>query len=371
MERRSWLADSALAVALTAFGVIGTLGAAQEMSGARMLDAAGMALVVATTLVLAVRRRFPVTTLAVATAFSTGYLLAGYPYGPILVAFFVAVYSVAAHVGLTRAVTAAGVALLATVSHVVDGSPLGWYGLVPAAAWVVVPFAAGVTVRVLRDARRRDRAETIRQHVSDERLRVAQEVHDVVGHGLVAIKMQADVALHLLDRKPEQAHTALRTISSTSTAALDELRATLTTVRRGDAREDRTPAPGLARIDELAGRMREAGLDVAVRVTGTARPVTAAVDLACYRVVQESLTNVLRHSGARVASVGIDYDTDAVVITATNPAGAASPEGDGAGLGVAGMRERVSALGGTFRATPTTDGGFEVRASLPSQEDMP
>lgn len=366
MERRSWLADGALALGLAGFGVVGTISAAEGMPAARALDAVGIALVVVTAAVLGVRRRLPLTTLAVATAATAGYLIAGYPYGPILVAFFVAVYSVAVHVELPRAAVAAGVAMAAIVSHVVvNDSPLGAYGLVPAAAWVVVPFAAGVTLRVLRDARRRDRAEMIRQHVSDERLRVAQEVHDVVGHGLVAIKMQADVALHLLERKPEQAHAALRTISTTTTAALDELRATLTTVRRGDG-ADRTPAPGLARVDELARRMREAGLDVAVHVTGVARAVPAAVDLAGYRVVQESLTNVLRHSGARVARVAIAYETDAVIITVTNPPGVASPAGDGAGLGLAGMRERVTALAGTFQAATTPDGGFEVRAVLPA-----
>ncbi len=371
--RRSWLADGALAFGLIGFGVVGTIGAAEGMPAARALDAVGIALVVVTAAVLGVRRRLPLTTLAVATAATAGYLIAGYPYGPILVAFFVAVYTVAVHIELRRAAVAAGVALVALVSHVVvHGSPLGVYGLVPAAAWVVVPFAAGVTLRLLRDARRRDRAETIRQHVSDERLRVAQEVHDVVGHGLVAIKMQADVALHLLERKPEQAHAALRTISTTSTAALDELRATLTTVRRGDGSvSGRTPAPGLAQVEELAQRMREAGLDVSVRVTGTPRAMSAAVDLACYRIVQESLTNVLRHSGAQVAHVDIDYETDAVIVTVTNPPGVASPAGDGAGLGLAGMRERVAALGGTFHAAATPDGGFEVRATLPAAEGTP
>lgn len=364
---RSWLADGAIAVLLTAFGVVGTLGAGTQATTSREIDATGMTLVVVTALVLALRSRLPLATLAVATAASTAYLLADYPYGPILVAFFVAVYSVAVHTELSRSVPAAAVALLALSSHVVIGdSPLGVFGLAPAAAWVVVPFATGITVRVLRDSRERTRAETIRQHVSDERLRIAQEVHDVVGHGLVAIKMQADVALHLLGRKPEQAQAALETISETSTAALDELRATLTTVRRTGA-EDRAPAPGIGRLGELADRMREAGLDVAVRTTGTERPVPTAVDLACYRVVQESLTNVLRHGGARVAGVTIGYETDTVSVTVTNPPGGTGAAGEGAGLGIAGMRERVTALGGTFSAAATHAGGFEVSASLPTE----
>ncbi len=129
----------------------------------------------------------------------------------------------------------------------------------------MVPFAIGVTVRVSMDARARDQAELVRQHVDDERLRVAQEVHDVVGHGLAAIKMQADIALHVLARKPEQAEAALNAISRTSTEALDELRATLAVVRRTDADPALAPAPGLDRLDELRQRMSEAGVDVDLR----------------------------------------------------------------------------------------------------------
>ncbi len=182
---------------------------------------------------------------------------------------------------------------------------------------MVVPFAIGVTVRFNRESVARERAEAVRQRVADERLRVAQEVHDVVGHGLAAIKMQADIALHVLAKKPDQAETALHAISRTSTQALDELRATLTVVRGAEV--DRAPAPGLGKVDDLRQRMGAAGVQVHLTTTGHRPELPSAVDLAGYRVVQEGLTNVLRHGDEKVAAVGIDYKGHDVVITISDP----------------------------------------------------
>jgi len=248
----------------------------------------------------------------------------------------------------------------------------GFAGVVPATAWVAVPFAVGVTLRVNREAAARARAEALRRSVDEERLRVAQEVHDVVGHGLAAIKMQADVALHVLDKKPEQAEEALRAISRTSTEALDELRATLSLVRRrsgevgtgGDEPADRGPVPGLARLEDLRRRMEEAGVRVAVTVTGERRELPPKVDLVAYRVVQESLTNVVKHGDPKEAVVRVDYEDEAVVLRITNPLSGEATLTPG-GLGIAGMRERVTAVGGDFTAD-VHDGDFEVRAVLPT-----
>jgi signal transduction histidine kinase len=203
-------------------------------------------------------------------------------------------------------------------------------------------------------------------------------VHDIVGHGLAAIKMQADIALHLLERKPGQAGPALEAISRTSSAALEELRATLALVRH-DSRNsqdshnghnshhsgDRSSAPGLARLDELAQRMREAGLDVAVSTAGQPRDLPAIVDLTGYRIVQESLTNVLRHSGSRHAEVNLGYEPDTIRIKVSNPV-LVPPGRAGSGLGIPGMRERVHALGGAFDAGMRDGGTFEVLAELPT-----
>jgi signal transduction histidine kinase len=242
---------------------------------------------------------------------------------------------------------------------------LGLFGVVDVSAWVLVPFSLGFTLRMRREMAVRARAEAIRQSVDDERLRVAQEVHDIVGHGLAAIKMQADVALHVLAKKPDQAEVALEAISRTSSQALDELRATLAMVRRTGTDAERSPVPSLARLDELRRRMAEAG--VYVRLENSGEPVAAlpvAVDLTGYRIIQESLTNVLRHSGAEQATVGIRYEADSVLITVSNAVTEYSP-GEG-GSGISGMRERVLALGGEFTAGPSPGDGFEVRARLPT-----
>jgi signal transduction histidine kinase len=265
---------------------------------------------------------------------------------------------------LSQSAPASFLVLLALFAHLFTNQAAldGVVGLAPATAWVVVPFALGTTVRIYRENQARERSDAIRQRVDDERLRVAQEVHDIVGHGLAAIKMQADVALHVLAKKPEQAQTALEAISRTSGNALDELRATLAVVRRtGD--DTRAPTPSLARLSELLSRMEDAGVRVAFSASGSMRPLPEVIDLTGYRVVQEALTNVLRHSGADRADLAVRYETDAVTIVISNPVnGVPSP---GSGSGIPGMRERVVGLGGSFVAGPSAE-GFTVTATLPT-----
>jgi signal transduction histidine kinase len=179
--------------------------------------------------------------------------------------------------------------------------------------------------------------------------------------------MQADVALHVLAKKPEQAETALAAISRTSSQALEELRATLALVRDSGSDATRSPAPGLARLAELRRRMGEAGLAIAIERAGEPRALPPLVDLTGYRIVQESLTNVLRHSGADQATVAISYHPDRVELTISNQL--AGAPGRGGGLGIPGMRQRALDLGGTFEAGPTADGRFEVHACLPAPPD--
>lgn len=359
--------DAALAVALATAGALSAATAHWWGDAAnRPVDGVAMAVVITTGLVLAVRRRWPLATLAVATVLTSGYLVAGYPYGFVLLSFSVAVYTVARHLPLRLALPWSAGALALLLTHLLTSSAAlgGLLGLAPGTAWVVVPFAIGVAVRVTRESAAQARAEAVRQRVDDERLRVAQEVHDIVGHGLAAIKMQADVALHVLPKRPEQAQTALDAISRTSSEALDELRATLALVRRPATGDERAPAPTLARIDDLCQRMVEAGMQVHLERAGDPHPLPAIVDLTGYRIVQESLTNVLRHSGARDATVTLRYDADAVLITVSNSLDAVPRPGDG--LGIAGMRQRVTDLGGVFSAGPVAGDRFEVRARLPT-----
>lgn len=356
--------DVALAGALAVFGVLGTVATDEASAVDRPVNALAFVFVLGAAFGLSIRRVCPLVTLAVAAVSTSAFLVLGYPYGPIMVSFFVAVYTVAAHRPLRTAVPGSVAALAMLIPHLFthEASVPGLFGLVPATAWVVVPFAIGFAVRLSREAKAREQAETIRDRVYEERLRIAQEVHDVVGHGLAAIKMQADVALHVLSKKPEQAEEALTAISRTATEALDEVRATLADVR---AEEDaRTPAPGLHQLQDLRQRMTEAGVEVDLETTGTPRHLSAPAELAGYRVVQESLTNVLRHGDQRRVAVRVAYDADAVTITISNPARNVSSGQNG--VGIAGMRDRVASLGGQFSAGPTSDGRFEVRAVIPA-----
>jgi signal transduction histidine kinase len=366
---RSLIADVTLALGLGVVAALWTTHADFVGPADQPLDVLSYVLIAVAALALVVRRVSPLVALAVAAACSSTYLVIGYPYGPILVAQMIAVYTVARYRPLSLSVPASLAALLAMLAHIITNSAAlpGLLGVIPGSAWVVVPFALGVTVRLVREQAAQARAEAVRQRVDDERLRMAQEVHDIVGHGLAAIKMQADVALHLMARRPEQAETALNAISRTSTEALEELRATLGVVRRIDLADARSPAPGLDRLEELRQRMDDAGVAVEVETTGAPRSLPLPVDLAAYRVLQESLTNVLRHAAAKVATVRIGYETGKVTLTISNPAPPARGRYDG-GLGIPGMRERVEALGGQFAAGPAPEGRFEVRATLPTGE---
>ncbi|MCF0096915.1 sensor histidine kinase [Micromonospora sp. MH99] len=378
-------ADAPLALALLVFGLLATGLAGDNQPGSRPVDVVCRALIVVAALALLLRRRAPVATLAVVTVATSTYLVLGYPYGPILLAFLLAVYTVAVRLPVRPAALAAGGAFVLLVAHVFvsRGPAPGWFGVLPASAWVVVPFAVGVVVRVSREAaariraeEARERAEQGRRQADEERLRIAQEVHDVVGHGLAAISMQAEIALHLLPKRPEQAEIALTAISRTSREALDELRVTLGAVRRGAERE---PVPGLARLPALRDRLAGAGLAVDLRLDGDPREVPAAVDLAAYRVVQEALTNVLRHAGVARAEVTVGYQADEVTVEVTDQgvgvpgwrdaagdAGGPEPvDGQSGGHGLAGMRERVTALGGRLTVGPRPAGGFRVWARLP------
>jgi signal transduction histidine kinase len=359
-----YLTDGLLALVLLPVGLAGTAPAGRNQ-GIPSISGWAYALVVTAAVVIAARRLLPATVLAVTTVAVSLYLLGGYPFGPILLSLAVAVYTVAAHRPLGQAAIAAACALGLLITAGLIGDGLGMEAVAPQVAWVAGPLAIGVTVRVGREQVLQNRRDEARRQADAERLRVAQEVHDVVGHGLAAIMMQADIALHVLPKQPKQAEAALTAISRTSRESLDELRATLGAVRRGDDPDDRSPAPGLARLDELVDRTRAVGVPVAVDVAGPLTSLPAAVDLAAYRIVQESLTNVLRHAGTATASVRLALTDDdlTVSISDTGRGGPPRPARDGHGL--AGMKERVSALGGSLTAGPRPEGGFAVTATLP------
>jgi signal transduction histidine kinase len=221
-------------------------------------------------------------------------------------------------------------------------------------------LAVGYLMWHNRAALERDAA----RRLGEERLRIAREVHDVVAHSMVAINVQSGVAAHLLDDDNEQAREALLEIKRTSGDALADLRATLGVLRDPDQAAPVGPAAGLEDLDAVAGGLRAAGVEVVVDVD-TVGAVPTPVQSAGYRIVQEALTNVLRHANARSVSVVVRADDDMLtIVVADDGAGADHPTA-GSRAGVRGMRERAEALGGTLDAGPRPEGGWRVEAALP------
>lgn len=370
-----------LVVALVgAVVLVGSWRAAPWTGGARALDLWAYALMAAAVVALAARRVWPLATLVVTVALSVAYLAVGYPVGPFFLAPAVAMYSLAARWPVRGSLVALGVGFVALLAghtpglveagrdellaQTAAGAP--W-----AAGWLGLPWAIGTLMRLGREGATRDREEEARDRAYEERLRVARDVHDVVGHGLAVINMQAGVALHVLGRRPDQAEVALEAIKTASKDALDELRATLAVFRQPDeADAPRRPTPGLDQLESLTADMADSGLPVELLVTGERTCLPGAVDLAAYRIVQESLTNVLRHAGGATATVRVTHEPDTLDLEITDDGRGRAPRGDGrAGQGLTGMRERAAAVGGTLEAGPSGGGGFRVHARLPSGED--
>jgi signal transduction histidine kinase len=219
--------------------------------------------------------------------------------------------------------------------------------------------------RQRRLAAERTRAEEARRRAGEERMRIARELHDVLAHNISLINVQAGVALHLMDEQPGQSRSALQAIKQASNDALGELRSVLDVLRQGDEAPPRSPASGLAHLDSLVSRAGATGLEVRTRVEGTPRPLPAGTDLAAYRIIQESLTNVTRHAGPATATVLVRYGHDDLTVQVDDDGrGPSSTNGPG-GAGIRGMRERVAALGGELDAGPRPGGGFRVLAHLP------
>jgi signal transduction histidine kinase len=228
----------------------------------------------------------------------------------------------------------------------------------------VVAWALGESVRNRRKAIR----EESRRAVSEEQARIARELHDVIAHSVSVIVVQAAAADDVFDDRPEQARTALRSIEAAGREALAELRRLIAAVRPGESTESVHPQPGLDRLSDLTRQLGSAGLDVSIRREGApaSAPLSAGVDLSAYRIVQEALTNTLRHAGASRAEVTIRADGGLLDVAIVDDGhGGSAATGGGSGHGIIGMRERATMLGGTLDAGPTPEGGFRVHARLP------
>lgn len=316
------------------------------------------------------RRARPGAALVVAAAGVSLFLGARNPVGPVLVLPALVVFSAGIRMGTGRflawvgpLVVVTGVLSRAWDTGLVDGGVFS--AVVFGVGAMSVPAGAGIFVRARRESRRRAREEEVARYRYEERLRIVREVHDLVGHSLSVISMQASVALHVVDRRPEQASVALEAIRDSSRSALEELRGTLAVFRGGGEVAGRGPLAGLSRVESVAEELRGAGRVVEVEWVGEPVGVPGAVDHAAFRIVQEALTNVVRHAGEGVgARVCVVYGADAVQVRVVDE-GRGVGGGVREGSGIAGMRERARAVGGTLWVGSGEGGGFVVRASLP------
>ncbi|HET6706742.1 sensor histidine kinase [Amycolatopsis sp.] len=323
----------------------------------------GAAWLAATVLTLLLVHRFPLTLFLGTAASAFGYYASGLPGGPVILVPTIALFVLTRQRGpLTAGSTGAAALAAAYVLHVVlTGSFELEVGAAFLVVWLTAVIGVGTAVRYQLDAlaARRAQADEHRHRLAEqERLRIAREVHDVVAHSLAMINVQAGVAAHVADRRPEQAKEALLNIKAASASALNDLRATLAVLRSG---EDKAPAPSLAQAGELLDHARDAGLTVDGH--GAPGDLPAPVDAAAYRILQESLTNVVRHAD-RPDHVDVRFERRPGMLTMKvrdDGRGTAPPT---PGHGLRGMGERAAALGGRCTAGPV-DGGFEVCVELP------
>jgi signal transduction histidine kinase len=330
----------------------------------------GWALVAVQVVPLVWRRRAPVAVLLVSGLGSLVFGGANLPDPAIQFTLALALYTVAAY--RCRSISVPVVLMFVVVgalSFVLDEQA--------DLADVAVTYLVGVGAWVVGDSTRSQRERTAwlaqrqqdeaRRAAAEERVRIARDLHDVVAHHISVIAVQAEAAQEVLAAHPERAEGAMATVADTARSALGELRRMLALLR-SDA--GRAPQPDLGAVDELVASVRNAGLAVEVRTSGPARPVDGVVGVTAYRIVQEALTNVLRHADARRACVDLAFEADALVIRVADdgrgPRAVRSGATDGGGgQGLVGMRERVSILGGRLETGPAPDGGFAVEARLP------
>jgi signal transduction histidine kinase len=385
----SWAGDILLALFVTVMQVQGTIvrNAADPTAVLRPLSDLGhlgYVLLVASGAVVAVRHRWPGPVFVAAGLCSLTYYALDFPDGPAWLGLFVALYTLTALGDGRRSLLIAGawIAVLSAVwlvaaANIEPRAAIGWVYFRIGAA--VMSAALGESVRSRRviaaeavaraELAERTREEEARARVDEERLRIAREVHDTVAHAIAVINVQAGVTAYVLDKRPERARETLEAIERTSSQALQEMRTILGVLR--DDRDGRAPHPGIGQLDDLVSQARDAGLDVKIEAATPTPPVPSAVDSAVYRIVQESLTNVIRHVGPTRVVVSVRSDGDAIDVRVTDDGRAdgtaPTPKGgsEERGRGLLGMRERCQLLGGSFDARPITAAGFEVAARLP------
>jgi signal transduction histidine kinase len=363
------VADIVIAFGVTAFLTGVTIGLSHWHPAARPMDTLGVLWLVACGVPLLWRRQAPATVFVLSSVLVFSYYTSGYAGGPAIVAPTVALVTLAFLRGPTIASIGGGLVAAGVITNVLvrgDGNGTLDPRLLGFALWVAVAITIGTAGRMhraaLRSTAERD-AEADRLRAEEQRLSIAREVHDVVAHSLAMINVQAGVAAHVADRRPEEAKAALVAIKEASRSALTDLRATLGVLRSDD---DRAPTPGLGRLPDLVTAAAAAGITVATDGDVGEPGLPAPVDVAAYRIVQESLTNVVRHAtGADTVTVRLTRTDDELEITVLDNGRAARPTGRASGNGLRGMTERAQALGGQVEAGQVATGGFQVCARLP------
>jgi signal transduction histidine kinase len=382
--RRGDLVLAALALVVQ---VGGTALAARHQAGVRTLDVWGFLLLAAGPATLLARSRRPVAVLAVVFAATLGYALLSYPGGPIWLALIIAFFTalITGHRRAAYGSLLAGYGSFLWLTALATGRPGPSAAVaVGLAAWLLFLLAGSELIRNRRAftqasrqraaEERRSAAEAHRRRASEERLGIARELHDVVAHSLSLINVQAGVALELMDRRPEQVRTALTAIKEASRDALVDVQSVLDSLRRPGEEAPRAPAPSLRDVAGLVQRAEATGLTVDLQVTADLAALSSGTDAAGYRIVQEALTNAVRHAHASGVRVRIaEQDGDLVIVVdddgdgaPAHPAGGEARRAGGGGRGIRGMTERAAALGGQLVAGPNPGGGFAVLARIPT-----
>jgi signal transduction histidine kinase len=387
-DRRATVLDGVLAVVL---GLLGLYVVARESATAGdALPIVPTILVIVVSAGLAMRRRWPIPTYAIVGCATIAYSWLGYDPAVVGIGVLIAIYTVAAHSRLNDAVGAAGIyvggmflSLLGTYQQPgADPDEFIPAFLINLLA-LTLAWTVGVTIRTRRayvaalEARNtlleREREDNARLAVALERGRIARELHDVVAHNVSVVVVQASAAERLVGTDAERAREAMRQVAATGRQALSEMRRLLGVMREADDGDDLGPQPGVAELDSLARRLGEAGLPVELSVQGKQRPLPASAALSAYRIVQEALTNTLRHAGPARARVILRYLPDALEIQVSDNGTGTVERGDdpddrieSGGHGLIGMRERVALFGGQLQAGPRPEGGYAVVARIPT-----
>ncbi|MBB2911503.1 signal transduction histidine kinase [Streptosporangium becharense] len=367
--------------ALVTTGLMLTWAAADHSGPWRRPDAAAVALTCLANLPIALRTRAPFTVLAVCCAASACHHALGYQADLNNAVTLLALYTVAAR--CTTRVSLAGAVITVLTwwwASFLAASGLELLNGLQSAVFVAAAWAFGTGTRRLAERNeqlaelserlRLEQEERARQAVSAERVRIARELHDIVAHHMSVISVHAGLARYVFGSDPGTARAALATVADTSHEVLEDMRRLLVLLRVDHDGADTggndvyDPTPGLAQLGRLVERVRLAGVPVEVDVTGDVRGLNAGIELCAYRVVQESLTNVIKHTVAAGARVRLHYGADELVVVVTDD-GSPSPAAEGGGHGLLGMRERVRLYGGAVSAGPLPQGGFEVVARLP------